>query len=491
MSESQSVYSHHIFILPFAAKGLESFPKSSKWKKLSQDANELPYLNLDDAEKSERLKYAYRRYFNKEAEELIFRNPELVTNYAYTGLEKGDVYRISCYKEGSELECYNLTLDYIMLRYLPNLKAGFLIFSMENSYYDELEDIKNINQYGRHLYAPFLTPLLCDLVSPNNIELIKSDKINEPPQPSDLISSYGIMSAPKEILQDFFGLPEEAIFPEDISQFESKPHLEIIIDDRMYVVSYMMVPEVKELIYKTANWAIFDDSKQSLEEMKLLFSILYVDKGDSTCLSRDMLKTELEKLLYTRWSADGSLYMASQHSMIFMSGSVFPESFLKGYFLTEYLDLALITLSQRIGILKYSKDAGDRVNAKVSDKLKLQKAYTTFKNQFLLPELCPQEQAIEIYELLQTSLYIEKHINLLDSQISELHDISQTEASNKLNDRVLVLTVLSIALAIIPNIKELQEHCLTICNLSLTYSSWLTLLIPLLTIAFIYFKKRK
>ena len=299
------------------------------------------------------------------------------------------------------------------------------------------------------------------------------------------------MSAPKEILQDFFSLPEEAIFPEDISQFESKPHLEIIIDDRMYVMSYMMVPEVEDLIYKTTNWANFDDSKQSVEEMKLLYSILYVDKGDSTCLSRDMLKTELEKLLYTRWSAEGSLYMASQHSMIFMSSSDFPEFFLKGYFLSEYLDLALITLSQRIGILKYSKDAGDRVNARVSDKLKLQKAYTTFKNQFLLPELCPQEQAIEIYELLQTSLYIEKHINLLDSQISELHDISQTEASNKLNDRVLVLTVLSIALAIIPNIKELQEHCLTICNLSLTYSSWLTLLIPLLTIAFIYFKKRK
>ena len=491
MSESQSVFSHHIFVLPFAAKGLESFPKSSKWKKLSQDINELPYLNLDDAEKSERLKYAYRRYFNKEAEELIFRNPDLVTNYAYTCLKKGDVYRISYYNQINKLECYDLTLDYIMLRYLPNLKAGFLIFSMENRYYDKLEDIKNINQYGRHLYAPFLPTLRSYSVSPNNIELIKSEKIDEAPQPSDLISSYGIMSAPKEILQDFFDLPEEAIFPEDISQFESKPHLEIIIDDRMYVMSYMMVPEVEDLIYKTANWANFDDSKQSLEEMKLLYSILYVDKGDSTCLSRDMLKTELEKLLYTRWSAEGSLYMASQHSMIFMSSSDFPEFFLKGYFLTEYLDLALITLSQRIGILKYSKDAGDRVNARVSDKLKLQKAYTTFKNQYLLPELCPQEQAVEIYELLQISLYIEKHINLLDSQIRELHDISQTEASNKLNDRVLVLTVLSIVLAIVPNIKELQDNCLTICNLSLAYSSWLTLLILLSTICFFYFKKRK
>ena len=51
MSENQSVYSHHIFVLPFAAKGLESFPKSFKWKKLSQDTNELPYLNLEDAEK--------------------------------------------------------------------------------------------------------------------------------------------------------------------------------------------------------------------------------------------------------------------------------------------------------------------------------------------------------------------------------------------------------------------------------------------------------
>ena len=132
-----------------------------------------------------------------------------------------------------------------------------------------------------------------------------------------------------------------------------------------------------------------------------------------------------------------------------------------------------------------------RFNAYITLKLKLQKAYTTFKNQYLLPELCPQEQAVEIYELLQTSLYIEKHINLLDSQISELHDISQTEASNKLNDRVLVLTVLSLALAIVPNIKELQDNCLTICNLSLAYSSWLTLLILLSTICFFYFKKRK
>ena len=88
-----------------------------------------------------------------------------------------------------------------------------------------------------------------------------------------------------------------------------------------------MVPEVEDLIYKTTNWANFDDSEQSLKEMKLLFSILYVDKGDSTCLSRDMLKAELEKLLYTRWSAEGSLYMASQHSMIFMSGSDFPKFF--------------------------------------------------------------------------------------------------------------------------------------------------------------------
>lgn len=119
MSENHPAYSHHIFVLPFAAKGLESFPKSSNWKELSQDANELPYLNVEAGEKRERLKYAYRRYFNKEAEELIFRNPELVTNYAYTGLEKGDVYRISYYNKYSELKCYNLTLDYIMLRYFP------------------------------------------------------------------------------------------------------------------------------------------------------------------------------------------------------------------------------------------------------------------------------------------------------------------------------------------------------------------------------------
>ena len=56
MSESQSVFSHHIFVLPFAAKGLESFPKSSKWKKLSQDTNDLPYLNVEAGEKKRAFK---------------------------------------------------------------------------------------------------------------------------------------------------------------------------------------------------------------------------------------------------------------------------------------------------------------------------------------------------------------------------------------------------------------------------------------------------
>ncbi|WP_241733999.1 CorA family divalent cation transporter [Streptococcus oralis] len=244
---------------------------------------------------------------------------------------------------------------------------------------------------------------------------------------------------------------------------------------------------------------IFDEYKRlkhylfTFSDLKLLYSILYIDKGGSTCLSRDMLKAELEQLLYTRWSGDGSLYMASQHSMIFMSYSDFPEFFLKGYFLSEYLDLALITLSQRIGILKYSKDAGDSVNATVSQKLKLQKSYTTYKNQFLLPELCPQEQAVEIYELLQKSLYIEKHISILDSQISELHDISQTEASNNLNVIVLIFTVLSVFLAVIPNIKEFGENCATFGGITLALSSWFTIVVSvaLLLIAYFYIKKQK
>jgi len=81
----------------------------------------------------------------------------------------------------------------------------------------------------------------------------------------------------------------------------------------------------------------------------------------------------------------------------------------------------------------------------------LQKEYVIFQNQFLLPELSPQEQAVDLYQLLQKQLYVEHHSIILNDQIRSLHEISQTEDAvfqgrrdRHLNIFVAILTIVTI-----------------------------------------------
>ena len=87
--------------------------------------------------------------------------------------------------------------------------------------------------------------------------------------------------------------------------------------------------------------------------------------------------------------------------------------------------------------------------------MNLHKEYVVFKNQYLLPELSPQEQAIELYELMQNNLYVNRQKLILDEQIESLFQISQAEEAvaqqerdNRLNFIILTLTVFTIFTAL-------------------------------------------
>lgn len=450
MTNAEAIHSYHTFILPFTIKqdGGDLTPPDKAWVKIGAD-NPPPYL------RDETTRYAYQQYFNHEAKELISQtSANLAVNYRYTGIAPDSVYRILYMTKEHGVLFYDLPIDYIILRHLPQLQAGFLIIAVKNQAYSSLTEMKAINQYGRRIYDPFLPKDKFLLESALDLLILNpadtSDSLELPSQLAYQSYQRQIKTAPRDLLASFF--KGFAIFPENI-QKESKA-LEIIVDDRMFVHSLLKVADkgTEELIKDTTCL-----DSLTLKQQKELYAITYVDKTDSTCQSQDMLKQLLAQSVYSRWSDYSSVYLATQHSFILLANSGLPD-FLIQYFLSEYLDLVLIVLSQRVGFLHFSQRAGLAVKDDSEAILSLHEDFVTFKNQFLLPEVSAQEQAIELYALLQSVLYIDKHLSLLDNQLASLNDINQIKMGIASQSRDWFLNTILFVFAAVTLIIDLSNH---------------------------------
>ncbi|HFI0252554.1 hypothetical protein [Streptococcus iners] len=484
-TRAENPYSKHIFILPFVIsndKGLE--PQANVWGKIS-DMKDLPYLEED------RYCYAYEKFLNQEVHDAI---RDYSRTYRYKGGER--YYQVHCYRKEEDssvaendthIQSYQLDINYILMRLIQDdakddtdsripARTGFLIIAADNYYYEDLESIRAINQYGRRIYDPFLTPVLYYRESPYDITLSDQSltEVTSPiaePRDDFSVGKVKVKSAIKDLFHSFFG-QNILLFPQGFREKNDKQLLEInrILDDRMFVLSDYQLEksdfdELSLAIRETSDpqfqkFCQASDGDGQLElvynQQKRLYSYIYIDNGDSTCQSARAIVPLLQRSIYDRWLDYGTIYGVTQHSMIMLTTKGVPD-FLLTYFYTEYLEMILFVLTQRVRILSFSSDAGERAkNSENTDAiLQLQKRYVIFKNQFLLPELSSQEQAVELYQMMQENFFILSQKEILDDQITSLYEISQAESAveekkrdEKLNNVVLALTIFTIFTAL-------------------------------------------
>ncbi|NQN49542.1 hypothetical protein HPA16_04130 [Streptococcus suis] len=484
-TRAENPYSKHIFILPFVIsndKGLE--PQANVWGKIS-DMKDLPYLEED------RYCYAYEKFLNQEVHDAI---RDYSRTYRYKGGER--YYQVHCYRKEEDssvaendthIQSYQLDINYILMRLIQDdakddtdsripARTGFLIIAADNYYYEDLESIRAINQYGRRIYDPFLTPVLYVRESPYDITLSDQSltEVTSPiaePRDDFSVGKVKVKSAIKDLFHSFFG-QNILLFPQGFREKNDKQLLEInrILDDRMFVLSDYQLEksdfdELSLAIRETSDpqfqkFCQASDGDGQLElvynQQKRLYSYIYIDNGDSTCQSARAIVPLLQRSIYDRWLDYGTIYGVTQHSMIMLTTKGVPD-FLLTYFYTEYLEMILFVLTQRVRILSFSSDAGERAkNSENTDAiLQLQKRYVIFKNQFLLPELSSQEQAMELYQMIQENFFILSQKEILDDQITSLYEISQAESAveekkrdEKLNMIVLALTIFTIFTAL-------------------------------------------
>lgn len=105
-----------------------------------------------------------------------------------------------------------------------------------------------------------------------------------------------------------------------------------------------------------------------------------------------------------------------------------------------------LVLVQRASMLRFSgevtkvsnlsKQEVDVISERISS---LYKEYIRFINQIYFREVTAQDQGIELYEMLQSSLKMKEYIEDLDNEIGELHDYVSLKEDRSRNKKATLL----------------------------------------------------
>ena len=512
-------YSKHIFIASFKLENnSRDIISDNVWKEdFIDDVNTVGEL-VDN--------YANYNYFNKQAQDLIFNyeknNPDKgdskVVNYKFSpeDLNGKSKYKIIVKKDNDKVvdneeddskmnnyqksnyqkhNKYELNLDKIILKKyeIANEKIYLMMIYVTNNEYKRLLDIKNINQYGRRLYSPWIPLDLgngANTECPDDLQIhIGKDKIYsnyENSGKADLnykdkeIFKYNFddknkyksyserlnFIRQKEVNdkndKSIIDNRRESYLIRNILNYkkeskDEKIEIELINPDRMYVGFYLknnsLIERIKkystekqEYLTEKQEYAyLYDDSLSDQ-----LYALAYIDGEDATCQSRVMKKKLLQETIYDRWIDWGTIHTVTHNGFGCIATDGAPYESVIMPFLTEYMEMMALVLLQRNLLLEFHIEAKKLSPEFNSEKLEnLQKDYVKFKTQVLLFEVTPQEQGYEIYRLMQKQLYIDEEKEKLDDIMNSLYEVANVKHSIELNIIMNRLTIIAILIALV------------------------------------------
>ncbi|MGN1306189.1 MAG: hypothetical protein ACI4V3_00790 [Faecousia sp.] len=416
--------------------------------------------------------YNQYHYFNAAARNAIYTmerddDKQIVWNYRY-GTEKDSYYIIEC----GEFR-YALYINSIRLR-LYHTGIGMLVFELENHDPNTTpEDVCRINDYGRRIFAPCLeiktdketkeksvsSPITADRIYITGC----GDKGGNVPT----IASCGYQRADvTEIVPSVMQLltnEEKHVRAvtrrsEDTEENgEREFFIEPIIDDRMFLACFYDNKAYVDALsaWEDGEYAVFHDAVVKTPDDKTnraqkWYTMLFADGNGSLCQSRDMLHTMLSAHTYTRWLENtkdgkrcGTITGITEYSMVSVSSEVSKAEHVAVAFLTEYVEMMMLALAQRASLLAFERRISDAAMGKLDIK-KVQEQYTIFQSQLLLQEITPQQQGIELYDMLRENLYILKEEADIEKQISNLFALRNDSADRNQNFILAILACLGI-----------------------------------------------
>jgi hypothetical protein len=503
---SELPYSYHTFLFPFlwddgGNVDLENFSKvlsiDKRWHETIWKDHKIPECQstiewLQD--------YAAYQYFTEPANAAIFntRGDGIVRCFEYKHNEHSQKGRGKyVITKGADVFC--LDINCVKL-HVYDCGVAILILELENHLSRSLQDVNKINEYGRRINMPYLSPDSPHSLCADKIEIYFDDLLcSQEDYFATLVQldadfdlkckriSLNYVMKPIQYLLDGGGKDNDGytITSTVAHKCEKNIYIKPCVDDRMFVCCLIADDELSEklrLNNTNEQYSFLEgwnerDSDGGLKEDEIanqIYKMLFIETS-VTCQNTYMKKELLLESVYPRWLDYGTLYGTTHHSLICLtsqgSGIVIPN------FLTLYVQLAIFVLAQRAAILDLSDEASKVANSfningvdikpnEIKDIEKLQARYVKVQSQLLISEATVQEQGVEVYESIKKHLYIEKNKRELDGQINNLRDVANISndrlvqhASSRLNIIVgvvsfvaLILSVLQVALSFYTNL---------------------------------------
>lgn len=537
-TNNHRIKSWHTFIYPFSLPDFAMNdmvrPDKNCWGDEEFLVNEDPDTLAGDPERIRvrREQYGAYRYFLAKAQSNIFNvwmdshktdqeqeeQKKCCRIYRRTDLEDA-TYQIEYYNwEDQNTRQYTLDIHAIRLVIYGRMKIGLIQFEMENRRYDEIQDIKRINQLGRRLYMPYYDiddqrGIICGqcatsiVIHPNSHSAPYRIRMEDTVLPRQTVHSNAPESWKLDTLQWLYCM----IYGETAPRYK----LHTVLDDRMFVCCAIRDNNLSGQIQRRAcsiQGSFFgaEDYESSQTLFEQLYALLYIDDGDVTCKDRALLRSKLGESGYTRWVQYGTLLGVTEYSMLCVlderkDDDARDDSYLAVVmpFITEYAALARLGLAQCAAIHRQEEKI-ERINRTVHRNRPLEqsqindidnawKRYVIFQNNMYIPEATFQEQGRELYDMVKRSLRVEQLNWYLDAELRNLHALSSMEADaqekasdKQLNDSINIVTVVGTALGFM----ALMQDALSVDDNKTGFYKWSVLFIYLVGILMIWFVHR-
>jgi hypothetical protein len=418
VEEQKKEISTHIFILPFLIDDFDKFKKIVENKGFEDKSFKIDKIEY----------YNEYIYFYKYVRDILYKTPY----YEYK--KTGNDYYIIKLLNG---KTYKLKIEDISLR-IFNGTVGMLSFHLNNYEYEDKDDILKINEYGRRIFPQFLD------------KEIKVFKTKESFLADEIVLKIGSQEI-KENFQKFNDNidisfeNEKNLIPNYIKYFIGDD-IDLILDDRMYVVSFYLAPK----------W-LTEELKKDYLHNDWWYKYVFVDGNDKMCKDDEFCVEILKKSTYTRWKNFGTFWGISRYSFVGVADE--NGRFLMVHAKTMYFQMASLVLLYRSMIISLSYKIQniiknlDRKTIKEirNESKKVYKNYLKFLNGIYFHEITPQEQGIEIYKKMLEISDIKPMLDSFDREMEELDNFIDMLEEKERNESLEFLSILG-ALFLPPSI---------------------------------------
>ena len=440
-----STYSYHIFMFPFSLQAewnheiIDTMLRNASWER-----KQFFYEEGDFASN-----FSEQGYFYDFCSGAMFDDPtslnRVLSTYRFPTSD-GDTYtiKINIQKYGIR-KSFTLLIEKIELNVYDE-KAAILSFHLRNEQYAEKQDILYINDFGRRIYPQYLANdengNIC-LQATKNSFLADSICLNLDRRADydDDFSTYATKNIPPYTMPRYI----KGLLPDAMHDCRW------LLDDRMYVVSYYLNPEFASKMaseYETdGKW--LDRQRPEWD----WYQYVFMDTDDPTCQNEKMFRNLLTHATYTRWSNYGTFFGISRYSFTCLIGKDTID--LLRQVKTMYYRMVSLVLAQRVLSLYYSREISEISKELDEDKLSnrqlrkrvniLNRDYLRFVNNIYFREVTPQDQGIELYDLMQEQMNIKRDEEGLSTEVEQLyHYVTMTndEQRNTETEKLSIIATL-------------------------------------------------